>query len=201
MTVLTVDLVQAGVVLVTELDGLHRAGRSRILGGRVRETGLARGPRSIELRGNLDGETGILGLQRPEFAAPDLDGELRNIKEWDGKIIFLNFWATWCPPCLKEIPEFIELQNTYGEQGFQIVGIAIDDEEAVRDYVEEVGMNYPSLVAEADGVLLAKRYGNGIGALPYTVIINRDGEISDTFRGELSKIRAKELLEERGIRL
>jgi len=154
----------------------------------------------IEVQAQVQNNPAI-GLQRPEFAAPDLNGELRNIKEWDGKIVFLNFWATWCPPCLKEIPEFIELQNTYGEQGFQIVGIAIDDEEAVRDYVEEVGMNYPSLVAEADGVLLAKRYGNGIGALPYTVIINRDGEISDTFRGELSKIRAKELLAERGIRL
>jgi len=142
-----------------------------------------------------------IGQQRPEFAALDLDGELRNIKEWDGKIVFLNFWATWCPPCLKEIPEFIELQNSYGDQGFQIIGLAIDDEEAVRQYVEEVGMNYPSLVVEADGIGLAKRFGNGIGALPYTVIINRDGEISDTFRGELSKIRAKELLKERGIHL
>ena len=142
-----------------------------------------------------------IGMQRPEFAAMDLNGEMRNIKEWDGQVILLNFWATWCPPCLKEIPEFIELQQSYGEQGFQIVGIAIDDEQAVRDYVEKVGMNYPSLVVEGEGVMLAKRYGNGIGALPYTVIINRDGEISNTIRGELSKIRAEELLEEQGIQL
>jgi thiol-disulfide isomerase/thioredoxin len=142
-----------------------------------------------------------IGYQRPEFAALDLNGEMRNIKEWDGKLIVLNFWATWCPPCLKEIPEFIELQETYGDQGFQIIGIAIDDEEAVREYVEKVGMNYPSLVVQDEGVMLAKRYGNGIGALPYTVIINRDGEISHTIRGELSKIRAKELMEERGINL
>jgi thiol-disulfide isomerase/thioredoxin len=142
-----------------------------------------------------------IGLQRPEFAAMDLSGEMRNIKEWDGKLIFLNFWATWCPPCLKEIPEFIELQKAYGDQGFQIIGIAIDDEDAVREYVEQVGMNYPSLVVQNEGVMLAKRYGNGIGALPYTVIINRDGEISNTIRGELSKIRAKELMAERGIQL
>ncbi|GMR01556.1 MAG: thiol-disulfide oxidoreductase ResA [Gammaproteobacteria bacterium] len=142
-----------------------------------------------------------IGLQRPEFAAVDLNGQFRNIKEWDGKLIFLNFWATWCPPCLKEIPEFIELQKTYGDQGFQIIGIAIDDEEAVREYVKEVGMNYPALVVQNEGVMLAKRYGNGIGVLPYTVIINRGGEISHTIRGELSKIRAKELMEERGIQL
>ena len=142
-----------------------------------------------------------IGNQRPEFAAMDLNHQLRNIKEWDGKIIFLNFWATWCPPCKKEIPAFIELQEAYADQGLQIVGIAIDDEAAVAEFADNVGINYPTLIAEVDGVGLAKRYGNGIGALPYTVIINPNGEISDTFRGELSKKRALELLEERGIKL
>jgi len=142
-----------------------------------------------------------IGHQRPEFAAMDLHGDMRNIKEWDGKIILLNFWATWCPPCLVEIPEFIELQHTYGEQGFQVIGVAIDDEAAVREFAQELGINYPSLVVQNEGVMLAKRYGNGIGALPYSVIINRDGEISYTIRGVLSKIRAKELLKERGIQL
>ena len=142
-----------------------------------------------------------IGMQRPEFAAADLDGNLRNIKEWDGKLIFLNFWATWCPPCLKEIPDFIELQREYGSQGLQIIGIAIDDEEAVRGYVNKVGMNYPTMVLEAEGVGLAKRFGNGAGVLPYTVIIKHDGEINNTIMGELSKIRAKELMEEQGIEL
>ena len=142
-----------------------------------------------------------IGLKRPEFAAADLEGKLRNIKEWDGKLIFLNFWATWCPPCLKEIPDFIELQEDYGDQGFQIIGIAIDDELSVREYVKEVGMNYPTMVVESEGVGLAKRFGNGAGVLPYTVIINRDGEISNTIMGELSKLRAEELMEEHGIKL
>ncbi len=140
-----------------------------------------------------------IGFQRPEFAAMDLNGQLRNIKEWDGKVILLNFWATWCPPCLKEIPDFIELQKDYGEQDFQIIGIAVDEEQAVREYATEIGMNYPTMVVESEGVELAKRYGNGIGALPYTVIINRNGEISNTIMGELSKKRTKELLEEHGI--
>ena len=142
-----------------------------------------------------------VGNQRPEFAAMDLSGQLRNIKEWDGKIIFLNFWATWCPPCKKEIPVFIELQQAYGDQGFQIVGIAIDDEAAVAEFADKIGINYPTLVVQAGGTGLSKRYGNGIGALPYTVIINRDGEISDTIMGELSKKQALELLEEHGIKL
>ena len=142
-----------------------------------------------------------IGLQRPEFAAMDLKGQLRNIKEWDGKLIFLNFWATWCPPCKKEIPAFIELQKAYGDQGFQIIGIAIDDEEAVTEYATQIGINYPTLLAEADGAGLAKRFGNGIGALPYTVIINRKGEIRHTIRGELSKIAAEDFLQKYDINL
>jgi thiol-disulfide isomerase/thioredoxin len=142
-----------------------------------------------------------IGTQRPEFTAMDSKGQLKNIKEWDGKLIFLNFWATWCPPCLKEIPDFIELQSAYGNQNFQIIGIALDNEEAVQQYANETGMNYPTMVVEVEGIALAKRYGNEMGALPYTAIINRNGEISDTITGELSKKRAKELLKEHGIKL
>jgi len=141
------------------------------------------------------------GNLRPEFAAMDLNGQLRNIKEWDGDLIVLNFWATWCPPCRKEIPEFIELQQAYGDQGLQFIGLAIDNAEAVAEYAKDISMNYPNLIVEADGVVLAKHYGNGVGALPYTVFINRKGEISDTFKGELSKKHAKEILQKHGIKL
>ncbi len=143
----------------------------------------------------------MLGKQRPEFAVADLNGEMRNIKEWDDKLILLNFWATWCPPCKKEIPDFIKLQAAYGEQGFQIIGIAVDDEQAVKEYAQQIGMNYPSLIAEAEGVQLAQRYGNVAGVLPYSVIINRAGEIGSTIRGELTILKAKELLENYGIQL
>lgn len=142
-----------------------------------------------------------LGNHRPEFAAMTLEGKLRNIKEWDGQLILLNFWATWCPPCKKEIPVFIELQKKYGAQGFQIIGVAIDNEEAIAEFANNVGINYPTLLAEADGVMLAKHFGNGYGVLPYTVIINRKGEISDIIAGEVSKLEAEHLLEKHGIQL
>lgn len=133
-------------------------------------------------------------LMRPEFAIADLDGAIRNIKEWDGQVILLNFWATWCPPCLSEIPGFIELQNQYGEQGFQVIGIAIDEEEAVREFVARLKINYPVMVAEYEALELSSRYGNRMGALPYSVFINRKGEISDMITGELSKIEAEAML-------
>lgn len=146
---------------------------------------------------NNDEET----LIRPEFAMADLDGQTRNIKDWDGKVILLNFWATWCPPCLKEIPGFIELQEQYGDQGFQVIGIAVDNEKAVRDYVNEVKINYPVIAAEFEAIELSSRYGNRMGALPYSVIINRESEISNKITGELSKIEAEKLIEKLNIKI
>jgi thiol-disulfide isomerase/thioredoxin len=141
-----------------------------------------------------------LAVLRPEFAMTDLNGEIRNINEWDGQIILLNFWATWCPPCLSEIPGFMELQTQYGEQGFQVIGIAVDDEEAVRQYVSESKMNYPVIAAEFEALELSSRYGNRMGAVPYSVIINRNGEISDRITGELHKNEAEALLKKLGLK-
>ncbi|MES0326698.1 MAG: TlpA disulfide reductase family protein [Gammaproteobacteria bacterium] len=150
-------------------------------------------------RDTLNNDEGT--LIRPEFVMADLDGQIRNIKDWDGKVILLNFWATWCPPCLKEIPGFIELQEQYGDQGFQVIGIAVDNEKAVRDYVNEVKINYPVIAAEFDAVELSSRYGNRMGALPYSVIINRESEISNKITGELSKIEAEKLIEKLNIKI
>lgn len=143
----------------------------------------------------------MIGQQRVEFAVADLTGTVRNIKEWDGKIIFLNFWATWCPPCKKEIPTFVALQKNYGDQGFQMIGIAIDELEAVSEYAKDMQINYPLLMAQSEGIGLAKRFGNGVGVLPYTVVINRDSGVSHTILGEISKIQAEEILDELGINL
>lgn len=116
-------------------------------------------------------------VSRPEFSLPDLQGKLRNIKEWDGQYIVLNFWATWCPPCRKEIPEFIALQEEYRASNLQFIGIAIDDPISVDTFAMDMGMNYPNLIAEMEGIELARQYGNVIGALPYSVIINPEGNI------------------------
>ncbi len=146
-----------------------------------------------------DANTSIAPVPRPEFAMLDLKGTSRNIKDWDGKVVMLNFWATWCPPCLEEIPEFIELQDAYGEQGLQIVGVAVDDEQAVRVFAEGMGFNYPVLPGETDAIALSRRYGNQQGVLPYTVFINRQGEISHVIQGALSRARAEKILRQMGI--
>jgi Thiol-disulfide isomerase and thioredoxins len=89
----------------------------------------------------------------------------------------LNFWATWCTPCRKEIPEFIALQNEYADSNLQFIGVAVDNAVSVDTFAMEMGINYPNLIAEMQGIDLAVQYGNTIGALPYSVIINPQKEI------------------------
>lgn len=128
----------------------------------------------------------IIGRPRPPFSLPDLSGRERHISEWDGQVVVVNFWATWCSPCLKEVPEFIELQSRYGEEGLQFIGIALQKPSEVVDFAAEYGMNYPVLAGEMPVVRLAETYGNDIGALPYTVVVNRDGDIVFTRQGPVT---------------
>lgn len=111
------------------------------------------------------------------LALPDLDGIRRPASGWLGQTIVINFWATWCPPCREEIPEFIALQERYQDQGLQIVGVAIDNHEAVRRFSDAVGINYPVLLGQIEGMQAMRDYGNRSGSLPYTVVIDPSGQV------------------------
>lgn len=132
---------------------------------------------------------------RPEFALKDIEDQVRNIKEWDGKVLMINFWATWCPPCRREIPAFIELQDAYQEKGFSIIGVAIDTRQSVIDFTDPMGVNYPLLLGEEEGIQLTQAYGNRLGVLPYTVFVDRNGKIVNTHRNEITFKMAEEIIQ------
>lgn len=121
------------------------------------------------------------------FAAslPDITGKNQAISQWRGNVLVVNFWATWCAPCQEEIPEFIEMQETYGDQGLLFIGIAIDREEMVIAFSEDFGINYPVLIEAPGTASLLEATGNPQAALPYTLVINRDGEIVETYLGRV----------------
>ncbi len=110
----------------------------------------------------------------PNFSLPNLDNTQLDLSSYRGKIVLLNFWATWCVPCREEIPHFVELQNKYRDQGLQIIGVSMDDgPEPVRDFSQRFKMNYPVVMGNAN---IGELYGGVLG-LPIAFVIGRDGRI------------------------
>jgi peroxiredoxin len=139
-------------------------------------------------------DTRILGQLRPEFSLPDIQGTVHNIKEWDGKVILLNFWATWCSPCLQEIPELVDLQQQYQARGLQVIGIALQNPNELSDFIREHGMNYPVLAGLEAVIVIAESYGNTVGGLPYTAIIDKSGKIIFVQAGQIKKAEVESII-------
>jgi thiol-disulfide isomerase/thioredoxin len=127
-------------------------------------------------RMNGPGKGQIIGSLAPDFELSALDGKKVKLSDLRGKAVLLNFWATYCGPCKIEMPWFVELQKEYGPEGFQIVGVAMDDAstEEIAKFAKEMGVNYPILIGQ-DSV--AQSYG-GVSVLPTTFFIDRDGKVT-----------------------
>jgi peroxiredoxin len=117
----------------------------------------------------------------PEFARKDLAGKSVDLKNFRGKVVLLNFWATWCAPCQLEMPAFAAWQRQYGPDGLQVIGISMDDDATpVVGLVAKFKLNYPVLMGDAN---LGRQYGGVLG-LPLTYLIDRDGVVRARFQGE-----------------
>ena len=132
--------------------------------------------------------------RRPDFTLPDVEGKPRSIGEWDGKVIVLNFWATWCPPCVREIPALQQLYETYQDKGLVVVGVALDTTQSVIDFIDPQGVEYPVLIADQEGPALTSQYGNRLNVLPYTVVIDRQGNIVYRHRSEITFEEAEKVI-------
>ena len=124
----------------------------------------------------------------------DLAGKRRHMSEWQGRVLLCNFWATWCAPCREEIPLLMSAREKYAPNGVEIIGIAIDNAAKVREFSESLGIHYPVLLAEADGLDLMRKLGNSTGGLPYTVVADRQGRVVYRKLGSLKQGEVDEIL-------
>jgi thiol-disulfide isomerase/thioredoxin len=122
----------------------------------------------------------------PEWQLNDPDGKAVKLSDFKGKVVILDFWATWCPPCRAEIPGFISLQKQYAAQGLTVVGVSLDTDGAsvVKSFMKRVGMNYPVVIGDEK---IASNYG-GITAIPTTFVLDRNGNIVTSHQGYASQV-------------
>jgi len=131
------------------------------------------------------------------YAAPlaDLTGGAQTLGQWQGQVLVVNFWATWCAPCREEIPGFVRMQERYGPRGLQFVGIAIDQPDKVAEFSREFHINYPLLMGGLETMELMRQAGNRAGVLPYTLVIARDGKLVSREPGGLKESRLERIIQ------
>lgn len=132
--------------------------------------------------------------EAPAFSLQALDGRPLTLARFRGKVVLLNFWATWCAPCREEMPEFVATQARDGAKGVQFVGIAVDDPGKVRAFAKELKLNYPALIGGFGAIELSKTLGNDLAALPFTIVLDRQGRVAHTQLGPLEQVKLDALL-------
>ena len=136
-------------------------------------------------RTNLASDPAIEAFFANPWKTPD--GKPVNTDQWRGKVLVVNFWASWCPPCVEEMPALDKLQQEFLSKNVLIVGIGIDSPSNIREFLEKTPISYPIVIGGLEGSNLSKQMGNAQGALPYTVVINANGKATNSKLGKMSE--------------
>lgn len=130
----------------------------------------------------------------PDFTLPNLEGKPQSIRSWPGKSMIVNFWATWCGPCRREIPLLKKIQAEHGAEGFQLVGVAVDFRDDVLKYAKDMGIDYPLLIGEEEGLDAVTKFGRGSLGFPFTVFTDNQQRLVLFHLGEIHPPEAEIML-------
>lgn len=133
-----------------------------------------------------------------DYQLPDLNGVTTSLAKWHGKVVLLNFWASWCAPCREEMPMLARMQAQHAADGLQIVGIALDQPQSAQAFLNQSPVNYPILIGINADPIPTTTFGDTAGLLPYSVLIGRDGRILQTKLGALDENTIREWLDQAG---
>jgi thiol-disulfide isomerase/thioredoxin len=122
------------------------------------------------------------------------DGKPADSEKWHGKVLVLNFWASWCPPCIEEMPALDRIQREFADKNVLIVGIGIDSPSNIREFLQKTPISYPIVIGGLEGSNISRQMGNAQGALPYTVIINPKGKAIYTKLGKINEEELRKVL-------
>lgn len=142
----------------------------------------------------VSGTDDLLGQRRPDFTLHNTAGEEVSASDFDGHVLLVNFWATWCKPCVEEMPMLSGVQRDFADKGVKVVGIALDDAERAGEFAADIGVEYPILVGKTDVVLAGRKFGNSTGALPFSVLVDGQGVIRWVRLGALKRKELEEQL-------
>ena len=131
----------------------------------------------------------------PDFRFTDQHGKEHRFSDWDGRVRVVNFWATWCPPCVHEIPMLVSIQESFRAHGVQFIGVAVDDPDGAFAMAKELGMNYPTMADSRRTIDLLHAYGNRAAALPFTAFVDPEGLIRDRHVGALTLEQTQETIQ------
>lgn len=149
---------------------------------------------SVYINSSDKDEARAPALSLYEIELPDLEGQPQDLSHWRGSLVLVNFWASWCPPCRKEIPVFMTVLNKYRDRNFQVLGISIENAADAKKFRDEVAIAYPLYDGNKAGLSIMMKMGNATGALPYSVLFDRKGKIIFTKTGEFTLQELDELI-------
>ena len=136
-----------------------------------------------------------IGDQLYSSSFKDLKDQMASMDQFKGKVLVMYYWATWCVPCRVETPNLVKLNDQYKSKGVTVIGLALDNGDKVRDFVKENGVTYPIFYGGHDAVQLGKAMGNEGGAIPFTVVIGKDGKLVHTFKGDLPNAELQKIID------